>query len=183
MSRLPLLPADKLTPRQKEVHDAIVSGPRGQVLGPLAVWLYSPDLADRAQKLGEYVRFNTALEPRLSEMAILVVGRHWDCQFEWYAHEPIAARQGLSRSTIESLRAGKRPDGMKPDEAALYDFATEFFRTHKVSDQAYAAARQAFGEKGVVDLIGILGYYSLAAITLNASETLPPGEQPLKPLR
>lgn len=183
MSRLPPLPADKLNPRQKEVHDAIVSGPRGQVLGPLAVWLYSPDLADRAQKLGEYVRFNTALEPRLSEMAILVVGRHWDCQFEWYAHEPIAAREGLARPVIESLRAGKRPDGMKPDEEALYDFASEFFRDHKVSDKAYAAARKAFGEKGVVDLIGILGYYSLAAITLNASETLPPGTQPLPPRR
>ena len=181
MSRLPLPPIEKLTPRQKEVHDAILAGPRGLGVGPLAVWLYSPDLADRAQKLGEYVRFNTALEPRLSEMAILLVGRHWDCQFEWYAHEPIAERQGLARSVIESLRIGKRPDGMKPDEEAVYDFAAEFFRTHKVSDKAYGAARKAFGEKGVVDLIGILGYYTLAAITLNASETLPPGEPPLKP--
>jgi len=183
MSRLPPIPAEKLSPRQKEIHDAIVAGPRGGVHGPLAVWLYSPELADRAQKLGEHLRYNTSLEPRLSEMAILIVGRHWDCQFEWYAHGPIAEKQGLARAVIAALAAGERPTGMKPDEEAIYDFTTEFFATHKVSDQAYAAALKAFGEKGVVDLIGIIGYYSLAAVTLNASETLPPGEPPLKPRR
>ena len=176
MSRVPDLDPEKLSPEQRKVHDAIVAGPRGRVAGPLRVWLQSPELADRAQALGAFCRFATSLPPRLSELAILVTGAHWQAAFEWHAHAPIALEAGLDASTIEAIRVGKPPDLKKSDEAAVYAFAKELLDTRKVCDVTYKRAVAELGLAAVVELVGILGYYGLVSMTLNAFETpLPDG--------
>ena len=179
MSRLPPLPESDLTDAQRRAADAIVSGPRGGLRGPFPAMLRSPELAERAGRLGEFLRFGTSLPPRLSEMAILMTARAWTAQYEWYAHAPLARKGGLSESVIEAVRAGRRPEAMQPDEAALYDFCAELHRSHGVSDPVYARAAEAFGETGVVEIIGLCGYYVLVAMTLNVAQVpLPEGVAP-----
>lgn len=163
----PLDPAT-LTPEQKPIYDAIASGPRGKVQGPLAVWLTSPDLADKAQQLGAFCRFGTSLEPRLSELAILVTGRVWGAQFEWSVHKPIALKAGLSEAVVEAIRTRQTPPFAAADERVVHDFADTLHRDRKVPDELYAEAVAVLGERGVVDLVGILGYYTLISMTINA---------------
>ncbi len=156
------------TPRQKEIHDAIAGGPRGGVRGPLAVWLHRPELAAAAQALGRYCRYDTLLPPHLSELAILVTASAWKAEYEWAAHAPIALKAGVPEAAIEAIRRGERPD--LPDEtmAATHAFAVEMTASRQVSDANYARAAAALGKEGVVDLVGILGYYGLISATLNA---------------
>src|SRR5438128_1516434 len=135
----PLVPGE-MTDVQRKVYEAIAGGPRAGVRGPFNALLRSPELADRAQKMGEYVRFNSSMPPRLSELAILITARYWNAQYEWYAHAPLAAKGGLAQSVIDELRVGKRPAGMKDDEAVLHDFCTELHRDKNVSDATYARA-------------------------------------------
>jgi 4-carboxymuconolactone decarboxylase len=176
MSRVPDLDPEKLSPEQRKVYDAIVAGPRGGVVGPLRVWLQSPELADRAQALGAFCRFGTSLPPRLSELAILVIGAHWQAAFEWRAHAPIGLKAGLDASTIEAIRVGKQPNLTKSDEAAVYAFATELLDTRKVSDVTYKRAVAELSLTAVVELVGVLGYYGLVSMTINAFEVpLPDG--------
>jgi len=176
MSRLPDLDPAKLSPEQQKVYDAILSGPRGHVVGPLRVWLQSAELADRAQALGAFCRFGTSLPPRLSELAILVIGAYWRAGFEWHAHAPLGVKAGLDAAAVEAIRAGRTPSLPKADEAAVYAFANELLQTRKVSDATYRSAAAQLGDKGVVELVGILGYYGLISMTINAFEVpLPAG--------
>jgi 4-carboxymuconolactone decarboxylase len=165
-SRMPVIDTTKLTPAQQKVYDAIASGPRGAVRGPLAVWLTSPDLADKAQNLGAFCRFGTSLPPRLSELAILVTGAHWQAGYEWFAHAPIGIAAGLSAVAVESIRKGEAPTGLADDEQLVYAFAHEMWRDRRVSGPTYQAAKAKLGEKAVVELVGVLGYYTLISMTI-----------------
>jgi len=164
---------------QRQFHDNIMSGPRGSLGGPFQAWIHSPDFGDRAQKVGEYCRFNSVLEPRLSELAILITARKWTAQFEWFAHAPMALDGGLSADVIEAVRQNQAPSFGKADEAAVYQFCTELYRDSRVSDATYGEAKARLGEQGVVDLVGILGYYAMVSMTLNVFEIpLPDGVTP-----
>lgn len=168
MPRPPVLDPDTLSAEQKLSHDAILNGPRGVVEGPLRVWLQSAGLADKAQALGAFCRFDTALPPRLSELAILITGAFWKAGFEWAVHAPIADRAGVNPQVIEAIRTGATPAFDNEDEAVLYDFATALYHDHAVSDALYARAVAQFGIRTVVELVGILGYYTLISMTINA---------------
>lgn len=175
--RPPLLDEARLTDAQREVFEAIRSGPRGVVQGPLRVWLQSPELARQAQALGAFCRYGTALSPDLSELAILVVGAYWRSGFEWHVHAPIAAAQGVPDAAIEAIRTGQTPNLASAPARAVYAFATELLRDHQVSAGTYARAVDALGLTGVVDLTGLLGYYTLISMTINAFNVpVPPGE-------
>ena len=168
MPRPPIHDETALTPAQQPLYDAILNGPRGIVEGPLRVWLQSPGLADKAQALGAFCRYGTTLPPDLSELAILVTGAFWKSGFEWAVHAPIAAKAGIAPDVIEAIRQGHRPTGLSDKAAAVHDFATELHRNRAVSDETYARAEAALGLQGVVDLVGILGYYTLISMTINA---------------
>ena len=177
MPRLAVLKPSGLSEDQRRVWDAIAAGPRGEVVGPLKVWLHSPGLAQRAQELGAFCRYGTGLPPRLSELAILVTGAYWRAGFEWWAHAPIAARAGLDRAAIDAIKAGETPVFPNADEAAVYAFAHELLTRREVSDETYARAVEHLGQTGVVDLTGILGYYGLISMTIKAFQTpVPEGE-------
>ncbi len=177
MPRLAPLDLNKLTPEQKKVADAIVSGPRGGLRGPFEPWLRSPVLADRAQKLGEYCRFNNSLPNDLSELAICLIGRHFKAQYEFYAHAALARKAGLSAELVEAIRTRQTPPFKREEERTVYDFVTEYLATNRVAKPNYERAIKAFGEQGVVDLVGVCGYYMLVSMTLNVFEMpLPPGE-------
>ena len=184
MPRLPTLTPEQMTDAQRAVYDTISAGPRGSgARGPFNAWLQSPDFADRAQHLGALLRFGTSLSARLKELAILTVARHWTAQFEWYAHKKFAIDGGLALDIIDALEARQRPDFVHNDEAAVYDFSIELHATHGVSDGTYANAEKHLGSAGVVELVGLLGYYTMVSMTLNVFEVgLPEGEPlPLKP--
>lgn len=174
--RFPELKPDQMTPAQRAVADAIVSGPRGSIRGPFNAWLRSPELADRLQKVGEHIRFKSSLPPRLNEFAILITARHWNAKFEWYAHYPLAIRAGLKPQIAADLALGKRPAGMADDEAAVYDFCTELRRDRRVTDATFARVQKLLGDQGVVDLIGVNGYYDLVSMTLNVAEVPAPAD-------
>ena len=176
MPRIPDIDPATLTPEQKRIHDEIVSGPRGKVEGPLRVWLTSPGLADRAQALGAFCRYGTSLDQRLSELAILVTGAYWRAGFEWHVHAPIAIKAGLDAASVEAIRVDKVAKLERDDEKAVYAFARELLTTRRVSDETYAMAESTLGRLAVVDLVGVLGYYGLISMTINAFDVpLPPG--------
>lgn len=166
MPRLPDLALEFMSAEQRKVHDAIVSGPRGKVEGPLRIWLRSPDLAERAQALGAFCRYHSSLASRLSELAILVVGAHWRAGFEWAVHAPIAIEAGIDPTLVEVIRTGGNPEFEHDDERAVFAFSRELVQDRKVSDETYRMATDALGERGVVDLTGILGYYTLISMTI-----------------
>jgi len=178
MARLPELDPAKFSAEQKKVHDAILAGPRGKVVGPLKVWLNNPGLAEHAQALGAYARFNSSLPPRLSELAICVTGAFWTANYEWYAHAPLAIKAGIDPAAIEAIRTGATPKLTKSDEQAIYDFAQELVTVKRVSSATFERAKKELGLTSVIDLVGIIGYYSLVSVTLNAFEMpLPAGEK------
>jgi 4-carboxymuconolactone decarboxylase len=172
--RMPEIPLDKMTPAQRAVADAIMSGPRKRMSGPFNAWLRSPELADRLQKVGEYVRFSTSLDKRLNEMAILMTAHHWGSQYEWFAHAPLAIKAGLDPAVIAAIGAGQKPETIKDDEAIVWEFATQLRRDHAVDDDVYGRAVAKFGEQGVVDLIAVSGYYDVVSMTLNVAHVAPP---------
>jgi 4-carboxymuconolactone decarboxylase len=179
----PLSPTD-MTEDQRKAYEAIISGPRGGARGPFNALLRSPDLADRVQRVGEYVRFKSSLPGHLNELAILVVARHWTAQYEWYAHRELALKAGLDVHIADAIAQGKRPSGMKEDEAAVYDFCKELHENKSVSDPTYARVLEKFGERGVVDLIGASGYYTMVSMILNVDRLpLPEGATPLAELK
>lgn len=174
--RLADLDEDRLSPEQRVVFDAIRSGPRGVVEGPLRVWVRSPQLATHAQALGAFCRYGTGLPPRLSELAILVTGAFWKAGFEWAVHAPIALKAGLSGDVVEAIRAGAPPRFEAEDEAAVHAFSLELHRDRRVSDATYRRCADAIGVEGTIELVGILGYYTLISMTINAFEVpLPDG--------
>lgn len=169
----------QLDAAQRKVYDDIVAGPRGEVVGPLGVWLRRPELADRAQRLGAYARYGTSLPPVLSELAILVVARTWGSEFEWLVHKPIALAAGVPAAAVEAIRTGRAPLLEDSAQSAVYAFCAALLSDHHVDDDLYAGAVLALGETGVVDLVGILGYYSLISMTINAFRVPPPaGAEP-----
>lgn len=182
--RMPPIADADLDAAQKAAIQQIVSGPRGRLVGPFIPLLRSPELMSRLQHMGAYLRFDSALEPRRSEMVILMTARVWTQAFEWHHHRPIAEKAGLSAGIIDAIAEGRRPAAMAEDEAAIYDFLDELARNRSVSDPTYARAKAAFGERGVIDMIAIHGYYSLLAMVLNVSRApLPDGAEPgIQPL-
>jgi 4-carboxymuconolactone decarboxylase len=179
MPRLPELIPGEMSAAQQRVYDIIASGPRGQVRGPLAIWLRRPELAVRAQTLGEYCRYHSSLPKRLSELAILVTARHWGAEFEWFAHKEQALQAGLPEDIIEAIRTGQAPVFADPQEQAVYDIATALYRDRRLTDALYESGLRALGEDCLVDLIGVLGYYALISITINAFDVMPPHGTPL----
>jgi 4-carboxymuconolactone decarboxylase len=180
--RFAVIPLDKMTPAQRTVADAIMSGPRGRMSGPFNAWLRNPELADRLQKVGEYVRFNTSLDKRLNEMAILMTAQHWGTQYEWFAHAPLAIKAGLDPAIVAAIGSGRKPDNMKDDEAIVWEFTTQLRRDHGVDDAIYTKAVEKFGEPGVMDLVAVNGYYDVVSMTLNVAHVAPPSgaELPFK---
>lgn len=177
MVRLPDIEPDKLTPEQKTVYDEIVSGPRGKVVGPLRVWLNSPELCSRAQALGAFCRFGTLLPPRLSELAILTAGAFWKAGFEFASHAPFAREAGLGDEAIEAIRRGEEPRLDRADELVVYRFSRELLETRAVSDATYRKAESELGPQALVELVGILGYYTLICMTINVFQVPPPEGQ------
>lgn len=180
MPRLPDLNPDTLTKDQRRVHDVIIAGPRGAVQGPLRVWLTSPALADRAQALGQFARFDSSLSKDLSELAILVTARIWSSGFEWAHHAPIALAAGIPEDAIAAIGAAQRPVFDCAKRQAVFDCAVELHRDHRISDDSFAVGMAALGEVGMVDLVGICGYYTLISMTINAFE-VPDGDGPALP--
>jgi len=178
MSRLPALDVTALSPEQRKVYDTIMSGPRRSVDGPFRAWLLSPEFAERAQSLGLICRFGSSLTPRLSELAILVVAAHWKSEFEWAGHSRLALAAGLSDAVIDALRRKVEPEFTQADETAVYGFARELLENQTVSATVFETAAEHFGLNGLVDLIGILGYYTLIAMTLAAFEIPAPAGTP-----
>ena len=170
MTRLPKPEQDEMTPEQRAVHDRILSGPRGAVQGPLAIWLHRPELADRAQQLGVYCRYGSSLPPRLSELAILTTARIWDAGFEWETHRPPALAAGLSEDIVDALAKDITPSFEAEDEELVYLFTRELNLTRSVSDALYGRTVSCLGRDGTVDLVGVLGYYSLISMTIKAFE-------------
>lgn len=179
--RLLPIPEDKMTEPQRRLLAAIQSGPRGKVSqgGPFGVFLRAPAYGDLVQQLGAHCRYKTAVPPRLSEFAILCTARFWRAQYEWYAHARIAAQAGVTAATIAAIKAGRRPARMSKEESAIYDFIAEIYKSRRVSDRTYARVCAFLGEAGTVELVGILGYYALVSMTLNAFNIpLPEGATP-----
>lgn len=176
--RLKVIADKDMTAQQRALRDAITAGPRKitELRGPFAVWLHAPEIGDLAQRLGAHCRLQTSVPPRLSEFAILVTAKLWRAQYEWYAHAPIAERAGVKPQTIRALRAGRAPAGAARDERAVYDFVRELYRTRRVGDRNYKRLLAILGEAGMVELVAILGYYVLVAMSLNVFRMpLPPG--------
>ncbi len=175
---------DKMTPEQKTLTDHLLSGERRGMDGPFNVMLRSPEMGDMAQKLGAQIRFHSSLPDKLRELAIITTGRYWNAQYEWYAHKRLALQVGVSQATVDAIAQGKRPASMSADEEIVYNFCAELLNTRQVSDAAFAAAKGRLGERGVVDLIGLVGYYHLVSMLLNVDRyPLPEGATPeLKPI-
>lgn len=167
--RLPTPSYEELTPRQKESWDRH-SKRRETVRGPYTVWLHDPDLMDKVSDVSNYFRFDCALPVKLREFGILVTARYWDAQYSWNAHVEKARAAGIPDDVISDLAAGKRPDFKADDERVLYDFAMEALTKHFVSDKTFNEAKRIFGNKGVTDLIGAVGYFSMLQICLNSAE-------------
>ncbi len=171
--RMPPLAPEQMDAAQKAAADALIAGPRKAVLGPFIPLLRSPELLDRLQKVGEYLRFQSALETRINEFVMLLVSRRWTQQFEWCTHYPLALKAGVSVEVLDALAEGRRPQGMAPDEALAYDFCDELERTRGVSDATYARAVEVFGERGVLDLLGLIGYFTTVSMVMNVARTPP----------
>ena len=167
--RLPVLDMASLTGEQQALVDAISSGPRGRFSnsGPFAVYLHAPGFGHLAQQLGGYVRLGTSVPPRLSELAILCTARFWQAQYEWAAHAAIAAKQGVKPATIRDLQAGRTPTSAPRDEMAIYALVRELYATRRVSDATYKRVHKLLGDAGIVELVGILGYYAMVSMILN----------------
>jgi 4-carboxymuconolactone decarboxylase len=183
MARVTLPAPDTMNPDQRRVYDKVVSGRRGKIQGPLRAALHNAELADRWQALGELLRYDTLLTPRQSELAILVTGRACRSPFEWYAHRLEAEKVGIEAQVIEAILAETAPSDLSEDDALIVQFAAELNRFNSVSDDTYANALARLGERKVVELTALVGYYTMVAMTLNAHEIpLPEGVQPAFPL-
>lgn len=180
--RLPLPPFDRMTDAQRAAADELIAGPRKGVKGPFIPLLRSPELMARLQKVGEYLRFQSALAPRISEFATLCVARSWSSQFEWAMHAPLALKAGTSPDTVDALREGRRPSAMSPAEAVVHDFIAELTTTKGVSQATYDAVLGELGDRGLIDLVGIVGYFTSICMVLNVARTPPESGDDAEPL-
>jgi 4-carboxymuconolactone decarboxylase len=172
--RLRPIPPDEWTDAQRAAAHEIVNGPRGALYGPFVPLLRSPELMGYAQRLGEYLRYRSAIGVRLSELAILVTAREWNQQVEWAIHAPIAGQVGITADVVKAIARRERPKAMLVDEEVVYDFCMELHRDKRVSDRVYSDALALFGEQGVVDLMGVNGYYTFLAMVMNTAQTEAP---------
>jgi 4-carboxymuconolactone decarboxylase len=181
--RIPLPGRDELDEAQRKVWDSVVAGPRGTVIGPLRAAIHNAELAGRWSAMGEALRFNTSLPKRLSELAIVVTGRRWSSQVEWFVHARVAAESGISAAVLDAIKAGAPPVFADRQEALVYEFARTLQQDGRVPDAVYDAVRESFGVKGVVELTALIGYYTMVSMTLNAHGVpMPEGEPaPLEP--
>ena len=180
--RMTRIEPDAMTEEQKEAAAELVAGPRGKMTGPFNVLLRSPGLMGPVQKVGEYLRFRSGLDRRIAEMATLLTARHWTQNYEWNSHHPLALQAGLKPEIAQAIADGRRPTGMAQDEEIVYDLLTEALQNKSVSDVTYERAIKQFGERNLVDLLAIAGYYALLALLLNVARTeIPEGRQPGMP--
>ena len=181
--RFPQLTLEQLNPEQRTLADEIMKFSRVGIGGPYNILLRSPVLLRRMLDVWHYLRWNTSVPLHLNEFAILIAGRRWRSQVEWFAHVPIALKAGLSQSIIDQLKQKKRPEGMKEDEAIVYDLCTELADTHEASDDTFNRAKRILGEQQVVDLVAVFGVYVMTAMLLSVGEAMPPegSELPFKP--
>jgi 4-carboxymuconolactone decarboxylase len=170
MPRLHLPSREEMTPEQRDVHDEVVAGVRGRVVGPLRAVIYSPDLARRWSRLGEFLRYSTCLPGRLNELAIIVTGRRWNSQLEFLIHAKAARDAGLDPACIESIRSGQAPTFTDAADAEVYEFARSLLQTGNVEAAAYSAIVARFGARGAVELTSVIGYYTMVCMTLNVHE-------------
>ena len=169
---------DEMTPAQRTMIEHVLSGPRGSTDGPFNVQLRSPEMGDLGQQFGAATRFATSVPRKLYELAIIITARHWTAQFEWTAHHRGALQAGVSPAVCDAIAAGKRPSAMPPDEEVVYNFATELLEKKQVSDATFDAAKKLLGERGVVDLISVMGSYGTVSMYLNVDRyPLPEGTQ------
>lgn len=179
--RLSAIPEERFTPAQKALVDAIRSGPRGQfkMSGPFYCYLHAPAYGELAQKLGAHCRFGSGIPPRLSEFAILVTAQHWKAHYEWAAHVGIAEQKGVKPETIRDLQAGRTPKKAPKDEQAIHAFIKELYRDKRVSNRSYKSVNSLLGDAGTVELVGLLGYYAMVAMTLDVFRMPVPEGTPL----
>ena len=181
-ARLAHLKEEDLNEAQQALLASLRAGPRGKSLtvrGPFAAWMHAPEFGQLAQALGAHARYNTALDPRLSEFAILCTARLWKAQYEWFAHAPIALKAGVKAKTIDDLRKGRVPTSAAKDERAIHDFVQELYKTRRVGNRNYKRVRAFLSDAAIVELVGILGYYALISMTLNVFNLLPPESEKL----
>ena len=173
-----ITPAE-MTPAQRRVHDLIVAGRRGRFGGPFQLLIRAPEICEHVAKLGEHLRWGTSLPDRLSELAIITTARFWRAQFEWFAHAPLAEKAGVPAAAVEAIRRGETPSFTQKDEALVHRICTELFNTQRLSDASFAEAVASLGETGLIEVIGIIGYYTMIGNTLNVFQVaLPEGERP-----
>jgi 4-carboxymuconolactone decarboxylase len=182
--RLPPLAPETWTDEQRGYAQEIIDGPRGALVSPFVPLLRSPELMAHAGRMGEYLRYRSAIGRKLSELAILVTARHWTQQVEWAIHVPIAIAQGIAASVVADIAAGRRPASLDEEGLLVYDFCMELHRDHGVADATWQRAIERFGEQGAIDLVGINGYYALLSMVMNAARTAVPASsaQPLPKL-
>ncbi len=175
MPRIPLLTAETMSPEQQRVHDFVKSRSRDDRVGaPYQLALHCPDFLEKWQQVGERLRYGTSLPKRLSELAILITSRHWNCQYEWHAHEIHARNSGLPEEVIEAVRSGHRPVFTDPDEAVIYDYCRELHECRTVTSKVYQRVLSRFGTMGTVELTALVGHYAMIAMMLNAHDYQPP---------
>jgi len=178
-NRFKPLTYDEMNAPQKKMIDNLLAGPRGGAEGPFNVLLRSPEMGDLAGTFGAATRFNTSMPRKLNELAIILVGRHWTSQFEWAAHHRAALQAGLSAAICDAIAEGKRPTSMAKDEEVVYNFVTELLNTTQMSDATFNATKAMFGERGIVDLVGVMGWYHTVSMLLNVDQyPLPDGQKP-----
>src|SRR5258706_10139708 len=180
--RMPPLALDRMTAAQRKAADELTAGPRKGVKGPFVPLLRSPELMDRLQKVGEYLRFQSSLEPRISELIMLIIAREWTQQFEWGVHVPLGRKAGLSEELIGAIAEGRRPPGLKPDEETAFDFCDELLRTRGVCEPTYQRTVAMFGEHGVIDILGVAGYFITVSMVMNVARTPTPNDAAVNPL-
>ena len=174
IDRMPPLEMSRMDEAQRKAAQALIEGPRKGVFGPFIPLLRSPELMDRLQRVGEYLRFESALPARASELAIAVTARHVRNDFEWAVHRPLAVRAGVPEDAMQAIGASRQPGHLEPGDAAIHAFVSELLRTHFVGDEAYAAVHERFGERGVVDLVSTVGYFVTVSLVMNVAGTPAP---------
>lgn len=172
--RLPTIPPAQYTDEQKNAAADFEAARKVPVFGPFQPLMHSPQVMTQARSMGDYLRYQSAIGNTLSELVILVTAREWSQDYEWFVHEPIAVKAGIRQEICDAIADGRRPAGMREDEELVYEFATELLKNKRVSDRTFERADKRFGKKGVVDLTGIVGYYTFLAMQLNAAQYVPP---------
>ncbi|MCP4179131.1 MAG: carboxymuconolactone decarboxylase family protein [bacterium] len=167
MKRISILDKEELSTEQLEIYNKILAS-RPSIAGPFEAWLHSPEFADKAQEVGKFVRFNTSLSSNLSELVILTVARYWNCQNEWSIHEPFAVDAGLDRKIINAINHSEKIEFNNEKESIVYDYTKQLLEKQFIEDSLYAKILNSFNEKTIVELTGLIGYYSMVALTLNA---------------